>query len=266
MTGVGVRADGRTELSLSGSKTISPLRRAVRAGHLRIGRRSADFPGRFLYHRRGPRAAPRRCRHKRLDRRLQPVLRPQQLHRARQLLALAVEPYDQRGRRYRLPGGDGLLGGLAGRAFAAGQCQRQAVPDGLLQRLTGLRQRRVHRRLPVHRLNRRQRFPAAVGDKEQQPGRVEQRSMEPGLLRRPRRSRAVVRRAGGEPLHHARHLPGDRRRAVPLHRPARQLQRLRPRGPARFVRAGLDKWQRSGHVPAAVEGWRPSSPSTAPRP
>ena len=42
---------------------------------------------------------------------------------------------------------------------------------------------RFHRGLPVHRRIRDQRFPAAVGDEEQQPGRVEQRSMEPGLLR-----------------------------------------------------------------------------------
>ena len=48
----------------------------------------------------------------------------------------------------------------------------------------GLCQRRVHRRLRVHRRIHNQRFPATVGDEEQQPGRLEQRSMEPGLLRR----------------------------------------------------------------------------------
>ena len=39
---------------------------------------------------------------------------------------------------------------------------------------SGLLQRRVHRRLPVHRQSGHQRFPAAVGDEEQRPGQVEQ--------------------------------------------------------------------------------------------
>ena len=63
------------------------------------------------------------------------------------------------------------------------QVNGQRVPDGLLRRLSGLRQRRVHRRLRVHRRSRHQRFPAAVRDEEQRPGRLEQRSVEPGLLR-----------------------------------------------------------------------------------
>ena len=39
----------------------------------------------------------------------------------------------------------GLLGGVAGRAAPASPRQRHAVPDGLLRRRSGLRQRRVHR-------------------------------------------------------------------------------------------------------------------------
>jgi hypothetical protein len=81
------------------------------------------------------------------------------------------------------PGGNGCSANTDFWAAAASPHQRPAVPDGLLRRLSGLRQRRVHRRLRVHRLNHHQRFPAAVGDEEQQSGWLEQRSMESGLLR-----------------------------------------------------------------------------------
>ena len=72
------------------------LRAAVQARHLRHGRQPAHLPGRLL-HRGGRlgRVADRR-HDQRPRRRLQPVPGPGQLHRAGQLLALAVEPDDQR--------------------------------------------------------------------------------------------------------------------------------------------------------------------------
>ncbi len=74
-----------------------------------------------------------------------------QLHRARQLLALAIEPHDQRDDRDWLRGKQRTLGGLAGcTAATSPHKRRQPVPVRLLQP-AGLLQRRLHRRLPVHR-------------------------------------------------------------------------------------------------------------------
>ena len=73
---------------------------------------------------RGPRRSPERRRHQRVGLRAQPVRRQRQLHRAQQLLALAVEPDDQRDQ----PGlrllHRRVLGGVAGRADAPGARQR----------------------------------------------------------------------------------------------------------------------------------------------
>ena len=68
---------------------------------------------------------PRRRRHQRPRRRLQPVHDRRQLHRAEQLLALDVQPHHQRDRRRRLPGEHRVLGRLAGRAAAPGERHRQ---------------------------------------------------------------------------------------------------------------------------------------------
>ena len=168
------------------------LRPAVRAGHVRLHRGPADLPGRLLHQRRGPGPEPEPDRHQRLDRRLQPVLR-HHLQRDRQLLALGIQPHYQRHWPDRVRGRRRLLGGLPGRSAAARSGQRQPVADGLLQRLARLRQRRVHRRLGLHRRDRHQRFAAAVFRPEQRPGRLEQCRLEPGLLRRPRRPGAKFR-------------------------------------------------------------------------
>ena len=100
------------------------LRAAVQARHLRIQHRAAQLPGRLLHQRRRPRPVPGRRRHQRLGLRPQPVRR-RLLHRAQQLLALAVEPHDQRDH----PGlrllQRRVLGRVAGGADAPGPRQRR---------------------------------------------------------------------------------------------------------------------------------------------
>ena len=79
------------------------LRVAVQAGHLRHEGRPcarhhgqpARLPGRLLHRGGRPRPVADRRRHQRPRRRLQPLPDAEQLHRAGQLLALAVEPDDQ---------------------------------------------------------------------------------------------------------------------------------------------------------------------------
>ena len=86
------------------------------------------------------------------------------------------------------------------------QRQRPHDADGLLLE-PGVRERRLHRRLAVHR-QRHQRLAAAVPRPEQQCRRLEQRRLEPGLRRRPGRtgrSRSRARRT--------RRSPRPRRRA-----------------------------------------------------
>ena len=117
-----------------------------------IGRAPAGLPGRLLHRGRGPRREPGRRRHQRPRRRLQPLSRSRQLHRPQQLLAVAVEPHHQRGRRRRLPRVRRVLGRLAGRADAPRRHhRRQPHADGLLHRRPAVRQRRLHRRLPHRR-------------------------------------------------------------------------------------------------------------------
>ena len=74
------------------------LRDALPAGKLRLRRRSAERPGRLLHRGRRARRLAERRRRQRDDRLVQPVLRPRQLHGADELLALRVEPDDQRRR------------------------------------------------------------------------------------------------------------------------------------------------------------------------
>ena len=63
--------------------------------------------------------------------------------------------------------------------------------DGLLHRPV-VRQRRVHRRLAVRRRHVDQRLAAAVAGPQQHPRRLEQRRLEPGVLRCRRRARPVL--------------------------------------------------------------------------
>ena len=103
------------------------LRHPLPARHLRFSHGPARLQRRLLHERRGPRTESRRRRHQRRDRLSQPVLR-RQLHRARQLLALSIEPHDQRDRRDRLLRERGVLGGVAGLAATASPRQRQRDP------------------------------------------------------------------------------------------------------------------------------------------
>ena len=89
-----------------------------------------------------------------------------------------------------------VLGDVAGRADAARARQRLHDAHGLLHGPV-LRERRLHRRLAVLRQHRRQRLAAAVPGPEQQPRRLDERRLEPGLRRRPgraARSRSRTRR------------------------------------------------------------------------
>ena len=84
-----------------------------------------------------------------------------------------------------------LLGGEPGGLDAPGRRdRREPLADGLLHRRAAVREWRVHRRLAV--VVRHQRLAAAVADPQQRGRRLEQRGLEPGLLRsrgRPQRGR-----------------------------------------------------------------------------
>ena len=161
------------------------LRAAVRAGHLRVDQRPAQLPGRLLHRGRRPRPLARRRRHQRLHRRLQPVPRAQQLHRAQQLLAIAVEPHDQRQRTRPSAATPANFWAVS----QAAPMRRVGVngtdhADGLLHRAV-VRERRLHRRLgrspaPRSSTARQQQWLRA----EQRPRRLDERRLEPGLLRR----------------------------------------------------------------------------------
>ena len=99
-------------------------------------RRSAQLPGRLLHRGRGSRSQPRRRHDQRLGRRPQPVRPVRLVHRAEQLLALAVEPHDQRDQpERRLLQQHRVLGGVAGRTDAPrARHQRHHHADGLLHR------------------------------------------------------------------------------------------------------------------------------------
>ena len=129
-----------------------------------------------------------------------------QLHRAEQLLALAVEPDDQRHQRRRLRLlHRRVLGRVAGRADAPGARQRADHADGLLHRPV-LRERRLHRRLAASTAQSHQRLAAAVLRPQQRARRLDERRLEPGLLRRRRRARRVLPGVAGvrRPVHDAR--------------------------------------------------------------
>ena len=212
------------------------LRAPVRARHLRHGFRSAELPGRLLHERRWARPVAERRRRQRLDLRAQPV-RERQLHRAEQLLALAVEPDHQCDEPELRLLHRRVLGSLAGGADAPGARERAHHADGLLHRPV-VRERRVHRRLEVRRRHSDQRLPAAVAGPEQLARRLDQRRLEPGVLGRRQRARPVL--PGGRlvrrPVHDASHEPGHSGRAVPVRGLEWELQGLRAVRAARLGR------------------------------
>ena len=178
---------GRRDRQPAGAQPvrIAALRPAVQARHLRHGRRAPQLPGRLLHQRGGPRPLAERRRHQRFRLRPQPVRRHGCCIGAQQLLALAVEPDDQREH----PGlrllQRRVLGGVAGRADAPGPRQRPHHPDGLLHRPV-VCERRLHRRFGVRGQHRDQRLAAAVARQEQRARRLDERRLEPGVLGRRR--------------------------------------------------------------------------------
>ena len=84
----------------------------------------------------------------------------------------------------------------------------------------------------VRRQHRDQRLAAAVAGQEQRARWLDQRRLEPGVLRRRGCARPVFPRSGvmRRPVHHARDQPGDTRGAIPVRGLRRALQRLRALG------------------------------------
>jgi hypothetical protein len=87
-----------------------------------------------------------------------------------------------------------VLGRVAGRADAPGPGQRQRVPDGLLRRLPDYASGGFIADSSFTGGTVDQRLAAAVHHPQQRPGRLDQRRLEPGVLRRPGRPGAELRR------------------------------------------------------------------------
>ena len=234
--------DRRCDRRATGAEPVRnpAIRTAVQARHLWHCAEPPELPGRLLHERRRPRPVAERRRGQRVDLRPEPVRR-RRLRRAEQLLALAVEPDDQREHsRLRLLHRR-VLGGLAGRTHAPrARYEWQHDAHGLLHGPV-ICERRLHRRLEVRRRHGDQRVAAAVARQEQHARRLDERRLEPGLLRRRRRTGPVL--PGGaervRPVHDAPDEPRDARRAVPVRGLERPLQRLRPRGTDQFRGRGL---------------------------
>ena len=171
------------------------------------------------------------------------------MHRAEQLLALLVEPDDQRRHaELRLSLGR-VLGRIAGVADAPRRRERLRDPDGLLHPAV-LRERRLHRRFTVQRQHGRQRLAAAVACPQQRARRLDERRLEPGLLRRRGRPGGVLPCSGvlRRALHQAFDEPGDARGAVPVRRLCRKRERLRALGADELVRDDLGRRRDTGDV------------------
>ena len=221
----------RHDLDPAGAQPVrdAALLDLLRARHLRLDRRSARLPGRLLHAGRRPRRAARRRRHQRRGQRLQPVRR-RRLRGHRQLLAVAVEPDDQRRRlpatppAYAPDSGDpygpglrelgGDLGGLPGRPDAQRDHQRQPGPAGLLRRLEPANNDVSGGFMANDEVN------GALDFYGQQQffvrnsniGVVEQRRLEPGVHGRQRRSGDELH-ASGRPVHQRRHDARSPRRS-----------------------------------------------------
>ena len=209
-----------------------PLRAPVPAGRLRQRGAAAAAEGGLLHRAGRPGRVPGGRDDQRQDRGLQPLPRRrghEQLRRARQLLAHALEPVaaHRRGRPGRLPRVRELLGGLAGGVDAPARRQRrEPLAHGLLHRRAAVRERRLHRRLEP--AVRDQRLAAAVADPQQPDRRLVERGLEPGL--RGRRGRPVGRDLPEPAVHDARDHARQPREAVPLRRRAGRLPGARARG------------------------------------
>ena len=181
---------------------------------------------------------PGRRRHQRLGLRVQPVRRAERLHRAEQLLAVAVQPHDQRDQpRLRLLHRR-VLGRVAGGTDAPGARQRPDHADGLLH---------AARRSPVAASSptRGSTGPSSTGRSSSSSSATArsngwtQRRLEPGVRRHRRRAGRVLpgRPTVRRPVHHRGHDPGEPGEALPLRR--------RRRAPTSvFVPGGRDELQR----------------------
>ena len=168
---------------------LESARRLLPAGRLRHRRGTAAVRGRLLHRGRRPRREPRRRRDQRRHRGLQPLPRERrhlELPRPRQLLAHDLEPLaaGEQGGPGRLPPDRELLGRLAGGLDAPPRHHRQRLAHGLLHRRSAVRERRLHRRHAAAEVD--QRLAAAMADAQQRGRQLEQRRLEPGLLRRHR--------------------------------------------------------------------------------
>ena len=248
---------GRRHRDAAGPRALrrGPVRAAVQARHVRHARAAAPVRGRLLHRGRRPGPGPRRRRHQRRDRGLQPVPPGArgcagELPRAGQLLALAVQPdHPVRGRRRRrLPQLRQLLGRLAGRPDAPRERHgRQRQPHGLLHGRPAVRVRRLHRRLDA--ALRGQRQPAAVPGPQRLGRRLEQQRLEPGVRGRPGRSGHRLQSRGRRAqVHDARHHAGLQGEAVPLPRRRGEVQRLRPVGAEGLRRGHVGDGQHARQV------------------
>ena len=182
-------ATSRPRSTRSGTEQVDnemgtvPLRAAVPPRCLRQRRGAADDPGRLLHRRGRTRTPPRVTSSSTATVDVYNQLpEPRQLHRAQQLLALAVEPDDQRHRRQ---------GCYASANFwavsQAAPMRRVDIKGGNLTLMDYCSDPSfasggfiADSRNYVHH----QRLPAAVADPRQRGRRLVQRRLEPGLLRR----------------------------------------------------------------------------------
>ena len=207
------------------------LRVAVHARHVRLRRRPPQLPGRLLHRGRRSRQLAERRHRERHDRRLQPVLRPDDctalVNFWRSLSNLTINVAGKSGCQFA-----GVLGDLAGRTDEARPRQRLHDADGLLHRPV-VRERRLHRRLAVLRQHRRQRLAAAVPGPEQQRRRLDERRLEPGLRRRRRAHRAQS--FPSPPYTTLATNPASREKPFLYVDANERLQRLRPRRAVQLV-------------------------------
>ena len=158
-----------------------------------IGRRPAQLPGRLLHRGGRPRRRRRPTSPSTATVDVYNQCCARQLHRAQQLLALAVEPDDQRHRPRLSAAQPATSGPSRRRRRCAGSTSPAATyAHGLLHRSV-IRERRLHRRLAVSAASSSTARSSSSGAR-QQHRRLDQRRLEPGLLRRRRARRPSASR------------------------------------------------------------------------